>query len=66
MALEQKKMESIGQYLTRAPISLHKLEYIKSKGKVIIHTKYNEYFKENLKLLKALRFHSALGTAYTT
>ena len=57
---EQKKMEAIGQYLTRAPISLRKLEYIKSKGNVIIHTKYNEYFKENLKLLKAEDFISLL------
>jgi hypothetical protein len=57
---EQKKMESIGQYLTRAPISLQKIEYIKTKGKVLLHTKYNEYFKENLKLLKAEDFIALL------
>jgi hypothetical protein len=42
---EQKKMESIGRYLARTPISLQKIEYIKTKGKVLLHTKYNEYFK---------------------
>jgi hypothetical protein len=57
---EQKKIESIGQYLTRAPISLQKIEYIKTKGKVLLHTKYNEYFKENLKLLKAEDFIALL------
>ncbi|MBA7637059.1 hypothetical protein ES703_44691 [subsurface metagenome] len=57
---EQKKMESIGQYLTRSPISLQKVEYIKTKGKALLHTKYNEYFKENLKLLKAEKFISLL------
>jgi len=53
-------MESIGQYLTRAPISLANLAYIKSKGNVIMHTKYNEYLKENLKLLKAEEFIASL------
>jgi len=35
-----RKRESIGQYLARAQISLQKIEYIKEKGKVILHTKY--------------------------
>jgi len=42
--------------LAGAPISLRKIEYIREKGKVILHTKYNDYFKENLKLLKAEEF----------
>ena len=52
--------ESIGQYLARAPISLQKIEYIKEKGKVILHTKYNDYFKENLKLIQAEEFIALL------
>lgn len=50
------KMEARGLYLTRSPISLQKLSYIKSKGNVIMHTEYNQYLKENLKLYKAEEF----------
>lgn len=57
---ENKKMDCLGQYLTRAPISLQKLEYIKAKARVILHTKYNDYFKENPKLLKAEEFIALL------
>ena len=60
MVQNKIRYNSIGQYLSRALISLQKVEYIKTKGKALLYTKYNEYFKENLKLSKALDFIALL------
>ena len=39
-----------------SPVSLKKITYVKDKGKVFYKTKYNEYFKENVKLFNVLDF----------
>lgn len=42
------------------PVSLKKIMYIKEKGNIIYHTKYNGYWKENIKLFKATDFIAEL------
>jgi len=42
------------------PISLKKIRYEPFKGKVLFHTKYSEYFKENLHMFDALDFLAEL------
>ena len=44
------------QYIARHPVSLKKITYVKEKGKVFNKTKYNDYFKENVKLFNVLDF----------
>ena len=42
------------------PISLKKIHYEPFKGRVLFHTKYSEYFKENLHMFDALDFLAQL------
>jgi len=56
LALDNKAREALGRYIARCPVSLQKLLYEPFKGKVIFKTKYNAYFKENLKVFKAEDF----------
>lgn len=55
-ANDEKGRESLCQYITRHPVSLKKITYEPFKKKVLYHTKYNEYFKENIKLFSATDF----------
>ncbi len=55
-----KKRESLAQYLARPPISLKKVSFESFGGKVLFHTSFNEYFKENLKLFDAADFIALL------
>jgi len=55
-ASSQKARVNLSQYIIRHPVSLKKIMYIKEKGNIIYHTKYNGYWKENIKLLKAADF----------
>jgi len=55
-----KERESLAQYLARPPISLKKVSFESFGGKVIFHTSFNEYFKENLKLFDASDFIALL------
>jgi hypothetical protein len=48
--------ESLAQYIARCPISLKKIIYESFKGRVIFKTKYNAYFKENLKVYDPVEF----------
>jgi len=56
-----KKRESLAQYLARPPISLKKVSFESFGGKVLFHTSYSEYFKENLKLFGAADFVALLA-----
>jgi transposase len=56
----KKKRESLAQYLARPPISLKKVSFESFHGKVLFHTHYNDYFKENLKLFDASDFIALL------
>jgi Putative transposase len=55
-----KARESLCQYIARHPASLQKITYEPIKKKVLYHTKYNDYWKENLKLFTALDFIAEL------
>ena len=44
----------------RHPVSLKKIMYIKEKGNILYHTKYNGYWKENIKLFKVSDFIAEL------
>jgi len=56
MGNDNKAREALAQYIARCPISLDKIIYESFKGKVIFKTKYNAYFKENLKVFDAVEF----------
>ena len=52
--------ESLAQYMARYIVSLKKLIYEPVKGKVLFYTKYNSYFKENLKIFSGEDFIAEL------
>ena len=58
--LDQSSQESLAEYIARPPISLKKIRYEPFKGKVLFHTKYSEYFKQNVHLFDALDFLAEL------
>ena len=53
---------SLAQYIARAPLSLQKLTYDRVGGKVLYHTSYNPYLKQNTSLWDAADFIAALTT----
>jgi hypothetical protein len=59
-ASDNKAREAIAQYMARCPVFLNKVIYEPFKGKVIFKTKYNKYFKENLKVYDADEFVARL------
>jgi len=58
--LDESSQESLAEYIARSPISLKKIRYEPFKGKVLFHTKYSEYFKQNVHLFDALDFLAEL------
>ena len=55
-----KSKDSLAEYIARPPLSLKKIRYEPFKGKVLFHTKYSDYFKENVHLFDALEFLAEL------
>jgi len=45
--------QALAQYIARAPLSLQKLTCDRAGGKVLSHTSYNPYFKQNTSLWSA-------------
>ena len=58
--LDESAQESLAEYIARPPISLKKIRYEQFKGKVLFHTKYSQYFKQNVHLFDALDFLAEL------
>ena len=58
--LDQSSQESLAEYIARPPISLKKIRYEPFKGRVLFHTTYSEYFKENLHMFDAPDFLAEL------
>jgi len=58
--LDRKSRTSLAEYISRPPISLNKIQYESFKGRVLFHTRYNEYFKENLHMFEATDFLAEL------
>jgi len=63
-AYSNKARVNLSQYIIRHPAiltdCLQKILYARSNGTIIYKTKYNEYFKENIKLFKASDFIARL------
>jgi len=53
---DEKARENLSQYIARPPISLKKVFYEPFHSKVLFKTKYNDYFKENVKMFDAQDF----------
>jgi hypothetical protein len=52
--------QALAQYIARAPLSLQKLTYDRPGGKVLYHTAFNPYFKQNTSLWSAPDFIAQL------
>ena len=57
---DDKAKEALAEYMARYSVALDKIVYEPVKGNVLFHTKYNQYFKENLKVFKAEEFIAQL------
>ncbi len=57
---DHKTRQALAQYIARAPLSLQKLSYERAGSKVLYHTDYNPYFKQNTTLWEATDFIAAL------
>ena len=60
---DARTQESLAQYISRPPVSLKKIRYEPFKGRVLFHTTYSQYFKENTHMFEALDF---LAEAHVT
>jgi hypothetical protein len=58
--LDGPAQENLAEYIARPPISLKKIRYEPFKGRVLFHTTYSEYFKENLHVFDAFDFIAEL------
>jgi hypothetical protein len=58
--LGKSSRENLAQYIARPPISLKKIHYEGFKDRVLFHTHYNEYFKENIHIFNACDFLAEL------
>jgi hypothetical protein len=52
----RKARVNLSQYIIRHPVSLQKILYARSNGRIIYKTKYNEYWNQNIKLFKVNDF----------
>ena len=59
--LDRGVQRSLAEYISRPAISLKKIRYESFKGRVLFHTTYSDYFKENVHLFDALDFLAELG-----
>ena len=46
--LDREAQTNLAEYISRPPISLKKIRYEPFKGRVLFHTTYSEYFKQNV------------------
>ena len=58
--LDQEAQENLSEYISRPPISLKKIRCEPFKDRVLFHTKYSNYFKENVHMFDALDFLAEL------
>ena len=54
--LDTSSQESLAEYIVRPPVSLKKIPYEPFKGRLLFHTTYSHYFKQNLDMFEALDF----------
>ena len=58
--LDPGVQRSLAEYVSRPAISLKKIRYEPFKGRVLFHTTYSDYFKENVHLFDPLDFLAEL------
>ena len=58
--LDERSQENLAEYISRPPISLKKIRYEPFKGRLLFHTTYSEYFKQNVHMFDALDFLAEL------
>ena len=58
--LDREAQINLAEYISRPPISLKKIRYEPFKSRVLFHTKYSDYFKENVHMFDALDFLAEL------
>ena len=54
--LDVSSQESLAEYIAWPPISLKKIRYEPFKGRILFHTTYSEYVKQNVHIFDALDF----------
>ena len=54
--LDESSQDSLAEYIARPPMWLKKIHYESFKGRVLFHTTYSEYFKQNLHMSDAVDF----------
>ena len=59
--LDRGVQRSLAEYISRPAISLKKIRYEPFKGRMLFHTTYSDYFKENVHLFDPLDFLAELG-----
>ena len=60
MMPHESSRENLAEYIARPPISLKKIRYEPFKGRVLFHTTYSKYFKQNVHMFDALDFLAEL------
>ena len=53
---DESSQESFAEYILRRPISLGKIRYEPFKVRILFHTTYSVYFKQNVHMFEALVF----------
>jgi hypothetical protein len=51
---DDQTRENLAEYMARSPLSLRKIRHEPFKSRVLFHTTYSEYFKQNVKMFDAL------------
>jgi hypothetical protein len=64
--LDQSSQESLAEYIARPPISLKKIRYEPFKGRVLFHTTYSEYFKEEPSHVRRLGLPCRVDATHST
>ena len=64
--LDESAETSLAEYIARPPISLKKLRYEPLKGRVLSHTTYCEYLKQDVHVFEALDFLAELTRHITS
>ena len=57
---DDQTRENLAEYMARPPLSLKKIRHEPFKSRVLFHTTYSEYFKQNVKMFDALDFIAEL------
>jgi len=57
---DDQTRENLAEYMARPPLSLKKIRHEPFKSRVLFHTTYSQYFKQNVKMFEVLDFIAEL------